>query len=59
MNTDREDMRWNVELPQGNVFEDVGAASLDIDGGCLVFRDEDGVVLVGYGADYWKTVSGQ
>lgn len=48
--------RWIVEGPRG-VFDDVGAATLDVDGGCLVFRDEGGKVVVAYAATSWTSVS--
>ena len=49
-------MRWNVEV-KPDVFEDVGADWLKIEGGALVFMQADGVVLVAYGQGAWITVS--
>jgi len=40
-------------------FEDVGAAQLDVVGGCLVFRNEDGTVSVAYATGSWLTVSSE
>ena len=53
-----EDVRWDVELMTGE-FHDVGAASIHIEDGCLVFRDADHFLLVAYAAGYWRAVSGQ
>jgi hypothetical protein len=52
-----EDVRWDVELVTGE-FHDVGASSIHIEDGCLVFRDSDGFILVAYGVGYWRAVSG-
>lgn len=49
------DPRWLVETSL-NVFEDVGATSLEIDHGVLIFKDIDGKVLVAYGPNTWRTV---
>lgn len=51
-------LRWLVEVKPDS-FEDVGAAHLDVDGGCLVFRSEIGTVLVAYAVGSWLTVSSE
>jgi hypothetical protein len=51
-----EDPRWDVELHDGE-FHDVGATRLDVDGGCLVFYDANGAVLVAYSARRWVAVN--
>ena len=56
MSIDMEDLRWNVELVSGE-FHDVGANSIHIEDGCLVFRDSDGFILVAYAANYWRGVT--
>ena len=48
--------RWNVEV-QKDVFEDVGADSVEFPGGALVFLREDGLPLVAYAPLMWLTVS--
>ena len=48
--------RWNVEV-QRDVFEDVGADSLELSNGALLFRREDGLPLVAYAPTTWLTVS--
>ena len=52
------DTRWFVERPKGG-FDDVGASSLEFLDGCLIFKDEDGELLLAYGRDHWVTVTAQ
>lgn len=53
-----EDFRWNVEVRPGD-FHDVGAASVTIDAATLIFRDEEGELVLAYAPGHWMTVSPQ
>jgi hypothetical protein len=48
--------RWIVEVTPDS-FEDVGAHALELEGGCLVFRDDTYKITVAYSATEWRTVA--
>lgn len=54
---------WQIEVtegsggPEGSSTRFVGAHTLDVVGGALVFRDAAGGVTEAYAASEWRTVS--
>jgi hypothetical protein len=48
--------RWIVE-EKPDTFDDVGADSLEVKGGCLVFKDVVGKITVAYAVGTWRTVT--
>ena len=54
------DQRWLVEVApefreDTGQFEDVGAESVEIQDGCLVFRNKDNVIVFIRAAGTWST----
>lgn len=61
-NPDDPEPRWNVELTgesrkEYGPFEDVGAATVEVVAGCLIFRGADGAERFIRAAGTWLTVS--
>jgi hypothetical protein len=46
---------WIIQCPDEE-FDDVSAYRLEIDGGCLIFRNSDGEITLAYAAGTWTSV---